>query len=248
MQQLVQLTPRVWVMPADPDPAEVRPVVGVISTATRTILVDAGNGDRHARQLAAALRDIGAPPVRAVIYTHHHWDHVFGAYLFDVPVVAHEQTRDLLVQEAAKPWGLAYLDDEVAREPLLATSYSAIGQAIEDWDTFAVRVPTVTFSQRMRLYIDDMRIELEHVGGQHAADAIVVRVPEQRVLFLGDCFYPPPLHQRPPDAVPDRAMLANFAADDTADIYVHGHGPWASTAELRTFLARLEPPNTGSVE
>jgi len=236
MLPLTQLASQVWVLPPDPDPAQVQPSVGVICTATQTLLVDAGNGDRHARQLAEALRSIDAPPVRFVVYTHHHWDHVFGAQQFDAAIIAHEQTRELLRGKASEPWGQAYLAEAVAHEPRLAASYGALGRAIESWETFAVRVPTITFSQRLRLHLDGLCVELEHVGGQHAPDSIVVRVPEAGVLFLGDCFYPPPLHERGPDAKMDRAMLARFAADEAVSVYVQGHGPAASKAWLRTFL------------
>ncbi|MFP3339793.1 hypothetical protein R0J91_17575, partial [Micrococcus sp. SIMBA_131] len=31
---------------------------------------------------------------------------------------------------------------------------------------------------------------LQHVGGDHAADSVVVYIKEEKILFLGDCFYP----------------------------------------------------------
>ncbi len=55
MPELVSLAPHVWVLPSDPDSTQVRPAIGVICTATRTLLVDAGNGDRHARELAGRV-------------------------------------------------------------------------------------------------------------------------------------------------------------------------------------------------
>lgn len=194
--RLIQVAPHVWLFPRDPNPARIQPTVVAIVSATRTILVDAGNGARHARRIAAALEAVAAPPIRAIIYTHHHWDHVFGASVFEVPAIAHERCRDLLREVAAKPWGEQFLRDEIARDRLLEPGYSALARATDDWSDFAVVVPSVTFSQRLRLQCDEVSIELEHVGGQHAADSIVVRVPEARVLFRGDCFYPPPLYQR----------------------------------------------------
>ena len=99
-------------------------------------------------------------------------------------------------------------------------------------------MPTVTFSHTLHLHLDGVSIELEHVGGQHAADSIVVRVPEARVLFLGDCAYPPPLHLRPPDAAPDWAMLRRFLEEEAIELYVGAHNPRpASKADLRALLA-----------
>ncbi len=240
--QLAQIAPNVWVFPPDPDPAQVQPAVGVISTATRTILVDAGNGPRHARRIAAALADIDAPPVRAVIYTHHHWDHVFGANAFGVPAIAHDHCRALLLHTATEPWSERYLRDAIAWNPLLEMIYTAMGRAVDDWRGFAVVVPTVTFSHTMRLHVDEVSIELEHVGGQHAEDSIVVRVPEAQVLFLGDCVYPPPLHLRTPDAAPDWAMLRRFLEDEAIELYLGAHNREpASKADLRALLAGAGP-------
>src|SRR5699024_7429378 len=30
---------------------------------------------------------------------------------------------------------------------------------------------------------------IEHVGGDHAADSSVIYIPEEKVIFLGDCLY-----------------------------------------------------------
>jgi hypothetical protein len=38
--------------------------------------------------------------------------------------------------------------------------------------------------------------ELEHVGGQHAEDSIVVKIPQAQIMFIGDCYCLPTLHLR----------------------------------------------------
>ena len=236
---LVPLAPGVWLVPLDPEFATVKPVVGVITAASGTILVDAGNSPGHAREIMGALGAIGAPPLRAVIYTHHHWDHTFGAAALGVPAIGHERCREAMLQMATAPWGPAYLREEVDRNPLLATSYGAIEHALGgDWGNFRILPPAVTFPDRLRLHLDDLTVELEHVGGEHAGDSIVVRVHEAGVIFLGDCFYPPPLHRRAPGATSDWAMLEGLM-DDRFDLYVQGHGPPARRSALRAVLANV---------
>lgn len=50
-------------------------------------------------------------------------------------------------------------------------------------------VPTETFTDRRVVDLGGVEAVIEHVGGDHAADSCVVHVPEDGVLFLGDCLY-----------------------------------------------------------
>jgi glyoxylase-like metal-dependent hydrolase (beta-lactamase superfamily II) len=219
--RLRKLTDRVWLF--EPDSTRTEPSVGIITTPTQTVLVDAGNSPNHARAVRASLQSIQAPPVRYVIYTHHHWDHVFGAAVWDAPVVAHERCRQHILAYTPEPWSAEYLTEASRQTPGLAHRYRAIGAAIQDWNAFKIVVPSIVFDARkFTLPLDGLTVELEHIGGGHADDSTVVRVLEDRVLFMADCFYPPPLHLRTPDSMEDEQMLMGFFAEKL-DCYVDGH-------------------------
>ncbi|MGB5559967.1 MAG: MBL fold metallo-hydrolase, partial [Paracoccaceae bacterium] len=46
--------------------------------------------------------------------------------------------------------------------------------------------PTTTFQGRMSVYLGKRRIDLMHLGRAHTAGDIVIRVPDQNVMFTGD--------------------------------------------------------------
>ncbi|GAB3888094.1 hypothetical protein GCM10029964_055150 [Kibdelosporangium lantanae] len=50
----------------------------------------------------------------------------------------------------------------------------------------AVTPPTLSFHDRMTLYLGDTRVELVNVGPAHTLSDTVVWLPEERVLFAGD--------------------------------------------------------------
>jgi len=237
-EELISIAPHVWLFPCDDDEdtGRTQPSVGIICTATQTILVDAGNSPAHARRIRAALAQIAAPPLRFLIYTHHHWDHVFGAQVFGVPVIAHELGRELVASLAAKSWSRQSLAQRMLEEPERTASYTAVIHALAGDDQLDVSVPSLTFSHRLRLHVDTVTIELRHVGGQHAPDSIVVGIPEAGVLFLGDCYYPPPLHLRTAESAADVAMLASLVSDGY-EWYIEGHDRPHTRAELRAALA-----------
>ncbi len=233
-QKLTQLAENVWLWPHHSGFNVVQSCVGIIASENETVLVDAGNSPQLARRIQDELRQCGFPPVSQIVYTHHHWDHVYGACEFQVPVVAHSLCRTILTEEAQKPWGPEYLRQELAHNPRLKISYRARARAIQDWATFRIVVPDIVFDNRMTLQLGPMSIELEHVGGQHAPDSIVVKVPQAQVMFLGDCYYPPPLHLRTPESKPSLAMLAALESEKYT-LYVEGH----DRPLMRTKLLRM---------
>src|SRR5215813_14470810 len=115
MDTLRQVAENVWIFPRDEDTNRVQPNVGIIVAGKHTILVDGGNSPRHARRIMIALDDIQAPAVSYVIYTHSHWDHVFGAMVFGAPAIGHELCRKHLAEQASKPWSHSYLQEEIMR-------------------------------------------------------------------------------------------------------------------------------------
>jgi glyoxylase-like metal-dependent hydrolase (beta-lactamase superfamily II) len=232
---LLQISENIWILPHDP--RYTQPSVGIIVTPTQTVLVDAGNSPAHAHQILAALEQIQAPPVSYLIYTHHHWDHVLGAALFNVPIIAHERCYDLVKSHAALPWSAEFVEAEIRRNPLLQVRYTGMQQALGDWSQVHFVLPTMTFSDQMTLHLDGLSLVLVHVGGQHAEDSIIVRIPDAQVTFLSDCFYPPPYHLRTPDSAPDMAMLAALL-DDQSNVYIAGHEPPTNRTDLQAFLAQ----------
>ena len=242
--KLVQLTEHTWLFPHNPDQTAVQSSIGVIVNRNESVLVDAGNGPRLARRIKTELARCNLPSVSRIIYSHHHWDHVYGACEFDVPVTAHRICKEILEEEARKPWGIEYLNEASKLNPKLALSYRARANAVDDWDTFRIVVPQAVFENEALIDLDGLAIELEHVGGEHAEDSIVVKVPDDGVMFLGDCYYPPPLHLRKPDSAPSIDMLRRLH-NDAYRLYVEGHDNPLTHAEVGKLLrANNETPPT----
>ena len=236
--QLTQLTEHVWLLPHHPDPNAVQSSIGVIAARNKSLLIDAGNSPRLAHKLKTELARCQLPPVSRIIYTHHHWDHIYGACEFGVPVTAHVLCKTILEGEARKPWGVEFLNEEIKRNPKLEVSYHARARSIEDWEAFQIIVPEEVFEKEEIIDLDGLAIELEHVGGVHAEDSIVVKVPQEGVMFLGDCYYPPPLHLREEDPDPSLEMLRRLQ-NPAYPLYVEGHDKPFTRAELLHVLQQI---------
>jgi glyoxylase-like metal-dependent hydrolase (beta-lactamase superfamily II) len=225
----------VWLYPYDPDPAKVQPCVAVIVDEAGSVLVDAGQSPAHAEQVRAAIEAAGLPAPRTIVYTHHHWDHVWGACAWpDVEIVGHRAGARILEAEARLPWSTRYQRDEVAANPRLEPSFSARERAMPSWDGFAIIPPHVEFDSTVTL---PTGIEVRHVGGGHAEDSTVVSVPDAGVVLLGDSFYPPPYHLRQPGDGYDTGVIRTvLAAYPHAEWYVESHGDPQPRSVLKALL------------
>jgi glyoxylase-like metal-dependent hydrolase (beta-lactamase superfamily II) len=229
---------RVWVFPFDPDPDNVQPGVTVIADPRGSVVVDAGNSPGRALVVQEALRSSGLPEPRWLVYTHSHWDHVWGACAWpsDLEVVAHAAALPVLAAEAERPWSHAYLRACVEDNPRLGPSFRARAWAMPSWDGFRVVPPTRTFADTLTL---PTGVELRHVGGNHSEDSIVVVDPESRVMLLGDAFYPPPFHLREEADGPDLALLRRLLSDEV-DWYVEAHDSPARREDVEAYLVRAD--------
>src|SRR6266516_2878921 len=99
-----------WMPPGPPDRPSVCGVVG----DRRTLMLDAGSSSAHARTFLDALWAESAARPSAVVYTHSHWDHVFGGAELGGHVIAHALTAEKLNELAARDWSDEGLDQRVA--------------------------------------------------------------------------------------------------------------------------------------
>ena len=165
-------------------------------------VVDAMGSVETATEVRRAFAAITPKPIRALIYTHNHADHVFGARGMapdgDVDVYAHATTeaaidrvvnvvRPILTVRAARMFG-TYLpsDGEDARVNDGVGPFLEIGTGTDG--TAGLIRPTHTFEDALALELCGVRVELVHAPGE-TDDQIFVWLPDRRVLMPGDNLY-----------------------------------------------------------
>lgn len=211
-----------------------RPTLGAIVGRRGTLVVDAGNSVAHAHVLLSELSRLAVTP-SFVALTHWHWDHVFGTAALDLPTFAHDETRRVVAEMAALDWSDAALDARVAAGVEIEFCRDMIKAELPDRSDLVIRPPEISFRDAIELDLGGVTCHLVHVGGDHATDSAVVYVPEDRIVFLGDCLYPsiyaPARHYTTVKLFPLLDRLLSF----DAECYLAGHHPQPMTrAELHT--------------
>jgi glyoxylase-like metal-dependent hydrolase (beta-lactamase superfamily II) len=200
-----------------------------------TIWLDAGSSARHADEFLQflATQDVAKP--NHVILTHSHWDHVFGADALGAHVVAHEQTAEYLEQLAATDWSDEALDRRVDSGESSPTHAENVKAELPAPRNVRIAPADIVFRDGLDLVLGSVRVQVRHVGGDHADDSTVMYVEPDGLLFLGDCLYEAPSGGYTADQV---GPLVSRVRDFGARLFVEGHSDNVlSTAELAERIA-----------
>jgi alkyl sulfatase BDS1-like metallo-beta-lactamase superfamily hydrolase len=162
------------------------------------VIVDA----MESAEAAGAVRDefarISSAPVAAIVYTHNHADHIFGAGVLagasKPEVLAHASfeaelgrivtaTREITYKRSMRQFGTFLPDAE--------RLHCGVGPKLvsDAKTTMALLQPTRTFDgDRLELTVAGIRMELLHLPGE-TPDHVAVWLPDRRVLVSGDNYY-----------------------------------------------------------
>jgi glyoxylase-like metal-dependent hydrolase (beta-lactamase superfamily II) len=231
---LTQLTEHVyWLPPAPPD----RPSICAVVGERRALMLDAGSSAAHTRAILDALQAETAARPDAVVYTHSHWDHVFGGAELGGLVIAHESTAEALAELAELDWSDDALDRRVAAGEASPEHAEHVKAELPSPRTVEVAPADIVFQDGLDIELGGVTVRVRHVGGDHCAESSVMYVEPDRLLFLGDCICDSPAGTLTAElALPLLDAILGF----DAELYVEGHNPSAfSRPELETLVEKF---------
>ena len=136
------------------------------------VVIDTFSTEDAAKQLLAEIQQRTKLPVKFVVNTHYHLDHVAGNGVFA------KQGATVLAQRNVRGW----IHTENLR--LIGDSLTPELKAL----TESIAAPSVDYEQASHLYLGSRAIHLRSFPGHTGGDSIVI-VPDARVAFLGDLFW-----------------------------------------------------------
>ncbi|MBP1971368.1 glyoxylase-like metal-dependent hydrolase (beta-lactamase superfamily II) [Virgibacillus natechei] len=121
--------------------------------------------------------------------THWHWDHVFGMSEMKIPIISNKMTYNGIKQLQELSWEDGPLDQRVKAGLEIPFCADAIKKELGNDRDITLLDPDIQFETRMKLNLGGLTCVIEHVGGDHSNDSSIIYIPEEKVLFLGDCLY-----------------------------------------------------------
>jgi cyclase len=221
---------------AQPDPAQV--TIKVTPVAAGIYMLEGGGGnigisvgnddvfmidDQYAPltpKIRAAIATVSPKPVRFLLNTHWHGDHVGGNENMagtGAIIVAHDNTRKRMTKEQF----IAAFNMKVPPSP-------------------AAALPIVTFSQSMSLYLNGDSVRAVHFRSAHTDGDVVVTFEKADVVHMGDIFFNGfyPLVDVGSGGSIDGIIAAvdQVLTRTTARTkFIPGHGPLGSRADLVSY-------------
>jgi cyclase len=191
---------------------------GFIIGPDAVLVVDAFATREAAEELSEAIRRLTRAPVRWVVNTHYHLDHVGGDSVFA------KQGAVILAQENVRAW--------VRTENL---KWRAEIKPEEKAMLAALALPDVVYRDGLTLWLGGRKVEVLTRPGHTGGDSVVF-FPAGNVVFAGDLFW----KETVPNLVDANTRdwirtLEGFLADHPASRFVPGHGEVGAALDVRYF-------------
>lgn len=225
---LEQVGPDVWAAIDNGHAAEpASSNAGFIIGADGVAVVDTFSNENAARRLLAAIRTRTTLPIKFVVNTHYHIDHVAGNGVFreaGAVIVAHENVREWIRSQNITLLG-----------QWLTPDLKAMIDRLER--------PTMVYEESANLYLGGRRIEVRSLPGHTGGDSVVM-FPEASVVFAGDLFWQRMLPNLIDASTGPWIETLNtlLAGKDERAVFVPGHGSVGhaqDVAEFRDYLTAV---------
>jgi len=192
-------------------------------------VIDTGGSPRVGAALRAAIRARTELPIKYVINTHMHPDHVFGN-------VAFETENPQFIGHAKLPRALA-----ARAERYLGINRELLGEAFEGT---RILPPTVLVKDRLELDLGDRKLLVEAHPTAHTDNDVTVFDEKTGTLFLGDLLFAKHVPALDGSIRGWLALLDRLEARTGVERAVPGHGPdsmaWPAALEAeKRYLAKI---------
>ncbi len=176
------------------------------------ILVTDPQSPESAPRYLEEVRKISQAPIRYVVYSHHHDDHISGGAAFGDEAV--------IVGHANVPGHLSADSEGSADSPDSIVSVD------------------VTFSNLMSLHLGNLEVQLIYPGPSETDSNIIVFIPERKVAFMVDTVAARRLPWRTLGNSDPRQWVEALKELDALDfeILAPGHGPTGTKANVGEYV------------
>ena len=182
---------------------------GLIVGKKEAIVVDSLSTKNMVEGFINEIKKVTDKPVRFLINTHFHGDHIYTNHFFPGAVVICDATTRVLTKKAS---------------PSEIEEYSKFWPEI-DFTGAEITPQDMGFEKNLTLYNDEREIQLVSVGPAHSPSDTFVYLPNERIVFCGDLLF----YYCTPFAlmgyISGYIQALDHLASLNAKIYVPGHGP-----------------------
>lgn len=202
--------------------------IGAIELQNYTVVIDSTLFPSTAASFRKSLEIQIKSPIRKLVLTHYHADHIFGNQVFkDCEIISSIR----LLQRMEKQAHTFKLRDSDGKErPELA-----------ELKRLEMTFPTMTFDKALTIRDNGFMIEMTRVGG-HTEGSSFVYFPQEHVLFSGDLIFAKEFPWAGDETCNPQEWMNALRLFKELDVekIVPGHGPICDKNEVDKYLKFYE--------
>ncbi len=242
----------------------------IVSTDFLTV-IESQTDMKMAAELIREIREkISKLPIRYLVFSHSHGDHILGAGAFlqenpSITIIAQQKAAEhisLFATKEQQSWAKIVKQKSVDAKQLALNSIgekkSYFLNVVDGLDIYYADImssivvqPNLTFSDSLTLYDKGFQIQLKYLGAGHTPGDIIAFIPNDKVLVTGDLVHDfEPLFQ---DADPDSwiQILERIKQIDF-DYFVGGHGDMHKGKDIlyawQNYMIELKDKTKGAIK
>lgn len=159
------------------------PNIGYIRGKKESIIVDAGCGPKTTKKFFDQLKELNLEEPKKAIITHFHWDHTFALSYMFIKSYGTQYAYEKLLELKNKYHNQT--TDIISDDLMPLFCYKDI---LKEFGKSVIKIPQIDEIVQNKLTIDlgDKIVEIIPVASSHTEGSLIVYVPDDKVLFIGD--------------------------------------------------------------
>lgn len=222
----------------------------VIITSEGLVVIDTRTDTKCALEEIGEIKKLSPLPVKYIINTHWHYDHILGNEAFknawpEATIIAHSNCLKQMEENVPAALQLepgasndlikqfrAELETGIGADSLPLIDYDKLRhrQTIADLEDYISHPipkyikPDITFDSSLTIALGGENIHISHWGNGHTTGDAMVWLPEKKILVTGDNVVAPVPYSLGNYVQGQLEILEKIKTAD-ADIIIPGHGP-----------------------
>ncbi len=231
---------------------------GVVILERSVVVFDTHFTPEGGQALLAKIRAVTPKPVRFIVNSHFHADHTHGnqAFAGDAQIIGSTNARrDVLQKDLPalnRTLAIARSQIEKMRKDIsspetdaalreqLRSQINGRQELLDRMSKLKILPPLVTLDDRLSIVEGKRVAELRYIGAGHTDGDVILYLPSEKVVYLGDLFFNGALPNTQDGNILEWMKSLEEVLKIDADKYVPGHGPVGTRKDVKEFLGYFE--------
>jgi len=231
---IIKLSDRIFYLPHNEETD--RPILGYIKGDNFSLMVDAGNSKNHAALFLDEISKLGLIYPQFVAITHSHWDHTYGLCGLNSISIACRKTNEYLNHMKKWEWSDNAMQKRLVSVEDIEFCDTMIKKEYANRSEICVKTVDIVFEEKLSMDLGNVNCEIIKLDNSHADDSIVVYIPQEKIIFIGDIISEDFHHGEPVYYKEKLISLINDFKDIDFEIALFGHMEPFKKEELISWL------------